>query len=112
MMPETNELKENNNAESNKEDTSKSDVRYDLEFILDIPLDVSVELGKAKMLVNDLLQLGQGSVVELDKAVGEPADIYVNKKLIAKGEIVVMDEKFCIKITESISPTERIKSLS
>ncbi len=83
----------------------------DLEFILDIPLDISVELGRTKMLVNELLQLGQGSIVELAKLADEPMDIYVNRKLFARGEVVVVNEKFGIRLTDIISPVERVSSL-
>lgn len=83
----------------------------DLDFILDIPLEVSVELGRTKMLVNDLIRLGQGSIVELTKLADEPMDIYVNRKLFARGEVVVVSEKFGIRLTDIISPTERIKTL-
>jgi flagellar motor switch protein FliN/FliY len=83
----------------------------DLEFILDIPLDISVELGRTKMLVNELLQLGQGSIVELAKLADEPMDIYVNRKLFARGEVVVVNEKFGIRLTDIISPVERVTSL-
>ncbi len=82
-----------------------------LDFILDIPLEVSVELGRAKMLISDLLQLGQGSVIELTKLAGEPLEIYVNQKLIARGEVVVVNEKFGIRMTDIISPSERVKQL-
>ncbi len=82
-----------------------------LEMVLDIPLSLSVELGSTKMLINDLLQLGQGSVIELTKLVGEPLEVMVNKKLIAKGEVVVVNEKFGVRITEVIGPKERIESL-
>ncbi|MBI3581526.1 MAG: flagellar motor switch protein FliN [Nitrospinae bacterium] len=83
-----------------------------LEMILDIPLGLSVELGRARMLINDLLQLGQGSVIELTKLVGEPLDVLVNNKLVARGEVVVVNnEKFGIKLTEVLSPTERIERL-
>lgn len=88
-----------------------TDGARDLEFILDIPLDVSVELGRTEMLVNDLLRLGQGSIVELTKLADEPMDIYVNRKLFARGEVVVVNEKFGIRLTDIISPTERIKTL-
>lgn len=84
---------------------------YDLEMILDLPLTLSVEFGKVKMLVNDLLQLGQGSIVELDKAVGEPLDVSINDKLVAKGEVVVLDKHFGIRLTDIISPQDRVKSL-
>ena len=83
----------------------------DLEFILDIPLELSVELGKKKMIVNDLLQLGQGSVIELDKLAGEPVEIYINRKLVARGEVVVVNEKFGVRLTDIISPMERVRSL-
>jgi flagellar motor switch protein FliN len=82
-----------------------------LDFILDIPLEVSVELGRAKMLISDLLQLGQGSVVELNKLAGEPLEIFVNQKLVARGEVVVVNEKFGVRLTDIISPAERVKQL-
>jgi flagellar motor switch protein FliN/FliY len=82
-----------------------------LDFILDIPLRVTVELGRTNYLIKDLLVLGQGSVLELNKIAGEPLEILVNGKLIAKGEVVVVNEKFGIRITEIISPVERIESL-
>jgi flagellar motor switch protein FliN/FliY len=82
-----------------------------LDFILDIPLQVSVELGRAKVIIKDLLQLGQGSVLELDKLAGEPLEVLVNGKLVARGEVVVVNEKFGIRLTDIISPLERIESL-
>lgn len=82
-----------------------------LDLILDIPLRVSVELGRTKMLVNDLLQLGQGSVIELNKLAGDPLEVLVNDKLIARGEVVVVNEKFGIRLTDIISPIERIEKL-
>ncbi|MGE4290943.1 MAG: flagellar motor switch protein FliN [Desulfovibrio sp.] len=86
--------------------------RRDLDFILDIPLEVSAELGRTKLLINELLQLGQGSVVELNKLAGEPLEIYVNGKLVARGEAVVINEKFGIRLTDIISPIERVKQLA
>ncbi len=83
-----------------------------LDFILDIPLEISVELGRTQMLVNDLLQLARGSIIELSKLADEPMDIYVNRKLFARGEVVVVNEKFGIRLTDIISPVERVKSLS
>lgn len=74
-----------------------------LKMILDVPLKVSVELGRTKMLVNDLLQLGQGSVVELDKIAGEPMEILINDKLVAMGEVVVVNEKFGVRLTDVVS---------
>lgn len=85
--------------------------RRELDFILDIPLDVSAELGRTKLLINELLQLGQGSVVELNKLAGEPLEVYVNGKMIARGEAVVINEKFGIRLTDIISPIERVKQL-
>ena len=74
-----------------------------LKMILDIPLKVSVELGRTKMLVNDLLQLGQGSVIELEKIAGEPMEILINDKLVAMGEVVVVNEKFGVRLTDVVS---------
>ena len=74
-----------------------------LKMILDVPLKVSVELGRTKMLVNDLLQLGQGSVIELDKIAGEPMEILINDKLVALGEVVVVNEKFGVRLTDVLS---------
>lgn len=84
---------------------------HNLDFILDIPLRVSVELGRTKILIRDLLQMGQGSVVELSKFAGEPLELLVNDKLIARGEVVVVNEKFGIRLTDIISPVERIEQL-
>lgn len=83
----------------------------DLNFILDIPLELSVELGRTKMLIHDLLQLGQGSVIELNKLAGEPLEILINRKLVARGEAVVVNEKLGVRLTDIISPMERIKQL-
>lgn len=84
---------------------------FDLDFILDIPLTLTVELGRCRILINELLQLGQGSVVELQKIAGEPMDVYVNQRLIARGEVVVINEKFGVRLTDIISPAERILKL-
>jgi len=83
-----------------------------LDLILDIPLSVTVELGRSKMLINDLLQLGQGSVIELTKLVGDPLEILVNDKLVARGEVVVVNEKFGVRLTDIVDPMERVKSLA
>ena len=85
--------------------------KRELDFILDIPLDVSAELGRTRLLINELLQLGQGSVVELNKLAGEPLEVYVNGKLVARGEAVVINEKFGVRLTDIISPMERVKQL-
>lgn len=82
-----------------------------LDFILDIPLEISVELGRSRILISELLQLGQGSVIELSKLAGEPLEILVNQKLVARGEVVVVNEKFGVRLTDIISPAERVKQL-
>lgn len=82
-----------------------------LALILDIPLRVTVELGRTKMPVSELLNLTQGSVIELSKLAGEPMEVLVNDKLIARGEAVVVNEKFGVRLTDIISPTERIEQL-
>lgn len=82
-----------------------------LALILDIPLRVTVELGRTKMVVSDLLNLGQGSVIELNKLAGEPMEVLVNDKLVARGEAVVVNEKFGVRLTDIISPTERVEQL-
>lgn len=82
-----------------------------LDFILDIPLKVSVELGRTRVPIRDILQLSQGSVIELSKFAGEPLEVLVNDRLIARGEVVVVNEKFGIRLTDIISPVERIEQL-
>jgi flagellar motor switch protein FliN len=91
----------------------KSDPKstFDLDFILDIPLTLTCELGRSRMLISELLQLGQGSVLELTKLAGEPMDIYVNQRLIARGEVVVVNEKFGVRLTDIVSPAERVNKL-
>jgi flagellar motor switch protein FliN len=82
-----------------------------LNRILDIPLVLSVQLGTTRMLIKDLLQLGPGSIVELDKLAGEPLEVLVNERLVARGEVVMVNEKFGIRLTDVISPTERVNKL-
>ena len=84
---------------------------HSLDFILDIPLKVTVELGRTKMSVRDILQLAQGSVVELSKFAGEPLEVLVNDRLVARGEVVTVNEKFGIRLTDILSPMERIEQL-
>jgi flagellar motor switch protein FliN/FliY len=99
-------------AEEKKGGKNEKDVNNDIDLILDIPLELTVELGRTKMLVNNLLQLGQGSIIDLDKAAGETLDIRVNGKLVARGEVVVVEDKYGIRVTDIASPLERVKSLS
>ncbi len=96
---------------SNVQDAGKSTEQKSIDFILDLPLQVTVELGRTKMLINDLLRLGQGSVVELSKLAGEPMEVLVNQKLVARGEVVVVNEKFGVRLTDVISPLERVEQL-
>lgn len=90
---------------------SDAKASINLDFILDIPIEVTVELGRSKMLVNELLRLGQGSVIELSKLAGETLEILANQKLIARGEVVVVNDKYGVRLTEVISPMERIERL-
>jgi flagellar motor switch protein FliN/FliY len=85
--------------------------RPDLDVILDIPVTISMEVGRTSITIRNLLQLNQGSVIELDRLAGEPLDVLVNGTLIAHGEVVVVNEKFGIRMTDVISPSERIKKL-
>jgi len=82
-----------------------------LDFILDIPLEVIVELGRTKVLINELLQLTKGSIIELTKLAGEPMDIFVNGKLFARGEVVVVNEKFGVRLTDIINPIESMADI-
>ncbi len=88
-----------------------SGIHPELDFILDIPLEVTVEIGRTKMMIRELLKLNQGSIIELEKFVGEPVEVLVNGKLMAKGEVVVVNDRFGVRITEIISAKERIKKL-
>ena len=89
-----------------------SETPNDIDFILDIPVQLTVELGRTKIAIKNLLQLAQGSVVELDGLAGEPMDVLVNGCLIAQGEVVVVNEKFGIRLTDIITPAERIRKLN
>lgn len=82
-----------------------------LELLLDIPLEISVELGRVKMMVKEVVELGTGSIVEIDKAAGEPVDVMVNGRLVAKGEVVVIEDNFGVRITEILTPQERLARL-
>jgi flagellar motor switch protein FliN/FliY len=85
--------------------------KKNLDLILDIPLHLTVELGRTKLLVKDLLQLNQGAVVELGKLAGELLDVFVNSKLVARGEAVVVNEKFGVRLVDIISPAERVEKI-
>lgn len=98
-------------GEATAEEKQENKKSRNLDLILDVPLKLTVELGRTKMVVSQLLNLGQGSVVELNKLAGEPMEVLVNDKLVARGEAVVVNEKFGIRLTDIISPTERVEQL-
>ncbi|MFP5518557.1 MAG: flagellar motor switch protein FliN [Bdellovibrionia bacterium] len=104
-----------NEAESSKDSDGQggasSSKDRNLNLILDIPLRVTVELGRTKMPVSELLNLTQGSVIELNKLAGEPMEVYVNDKLIARGEAVLVNDKFGVRLIDIISPAERVEQL-
>ena len=110
---------ENSNGDTEKEsyefsglsNASGSEGAGNIDFILDIPLEITVELGRTKMLINELLKLGQGSIIELSKLAGDTLEILANQKLIARGEVVVVNEKYGVRLTEVVSPTERLERL-
>ena len=91
---------------------ARNETPNDIDFILDIPVQLTVELGRTKIAIKNLLQLAQGSVVELDGLAGEPMDVLVNGCLIAQGEVVVVNDKFGIRLTDIITPAERIRKLN
>ena len=93
-------------------DASSDEEGVDLKLLLELPLTMTFEVGRAKMSINNLLSLGQGSVLDLHRLVGEDLDILVNGKLIAQGEVVISNEKFCAKITNVIPPEERVKKMA
>ena len=93
-------------------EVSSDEEGVDLKLLLDMPLTMTFEVGRAKMSISNLLSLGQGSVLDLHRLVGEDLDILVNGKLIAQGEVVISNEKFCAKITNVISPDERVKKMA
>ena len=96
-------------AEAHREGSGEVDTQ--LELLLDIPLEISVELGRKKMLVRDVVELAVGSIIELDKTAGEPVDVLVNGKLVARGEVVVIEDNFGVRITEILTPQERLQRL-
>jgi len=94
-----------------EEPTANANRELNLDVVLDIPVTLSMEVGRSRISIRNLLQLNQGSVVELERATGEPLDVYVNGTLIAHGEVVVVNDKFGIRLTDVISPAERIRKL-
>jgi flagellar motor switch protein FliN/FliY len=100
-----------NSVNSDKPSSAPIKENSNLDFILDIPVTISMEIGRARISIRNLLQLNQGSVVELDRLAGEPMDVLVNGTLVAHGEVVVVNEKFGIRLTDVVSPAERVKKL-
>jgi len=109
--PEQNPAPENVDFAEVEPTLDGGDGPQSIDFLLDIPLEITVELGRTRIQIGDLLKLGQGSVVELEKLTNEPVDIYINKKLMGHGEVVVVNDKFAIRLTNIISPGERVKEL-
>lgn len=124
--PFTQHSKENEMADSNTADAASSEPvfqqlsaegegpggRNDIDLVLDIPVQLTVELGRTRITIKNLLQLAQGSVVELDGLAGEPMDVLVNGFLIAQGEVVIVNEKFGIRLTDIVTPSERMRKLN
>ncbi|MBQ0720145.1 MAG: flagellar motor switch protein FliN [Gammaproteobacteria bacterium] len=105
------DLQEGSSAPSNNTAQAMDDQDINLDVILDVPITISVEIGRTQVPIRDLLRYSQGSVVELDRLVSEPLDVLVNNTLIAHGEVVVVDDQFGIRLTDVISPSERVKKL-
>jgi flagellar motor switch protein FliN len=88
-----------------------NNVELNLDSLLDVPIDISIEIGRTKMSIGDLLSLSKGSIVELKKTAGEAVDIYVNGKLLGKGEVVVVNERLGVRVTKIVAPVERVQKL-
>ena len=128
-MSESNEAKETQKEQLEDDQTNENEVKVDkadfgelntiekevsdhkIDMLLEVELDVTIELGRKRMTIQEILQLGKGSIIELSKLAGEPVDIFVNQKKLAQGEVVVVDENFAIRITNLIEKSERLKSL-
>lgn len=107
-------LKENENSTVSSRvsaNLGEKDSGRGLDFLYDVPLQVSVEVGRSKILLRDLLKMGEGYVIELDKLAGDPLDLYVNSRLIARGEAVMVGERFGIRLTDVVSTSDRIEKL-
>lgn len=98
-------------VDQNSSSSSEESSERGLEFLYDVPLQISVEVGRSKILLKDLLKMGEGYVIELDKLAGDPLDLYVNSRLIARGEAVMVGEKFGIRLTDVVNASERIEQL-
>lgn len=111
MEEETNEAVEEVAQAAEEVVSATEELPRNLDFLLDVYLQVSVQVGQTRMTIQDLLQLGQGSVIELTKLAGEPLDVFINDRLVARGEAVIVNEKFGVRITDIISQQERIEGL-
>jgi flagellar motor switch protein FliN len=105
------EVKQKNGQQEAETAVSSQVKEHGIDLLLDIPLQISVEVGRSRILVRELLQMQEGSLIELDKLAGEPLDLYVNSRLIARGEAVVVNDKFGLRLTDVVSPSERIENL-
>lgn len=103
--------KTNGNGKAGAAPAAETTEMRNLEFLLDVPLQVSVEVGRTRILIKDLLQMREGYVLELDKLAGETLDVYVNQRLIARGEAVLVNDKFGLRLTDVVSPAERLEKL-
>ena len=109
--PDPEEIKELLQGDPATPQHPEPDRERGLDFLYDIPLEISVEVGRSKILLKDLLKMGEGYVIELDKMAGEPLDLYVNSRLIARGEAVMVGDKFGIRLTDVVSTADRIENL-
>jgi flagellar motor switch protein FliN/FliY len=98
-------------GQANSNSAAGASAKRGLEFLYDVPLEVSVEVGRSRIKLKDLLKMGEGHVIELDKQTGEPLDLYVNQRLIARGEAVMVGDRFGIRLTDVVSATDRIEHL-
>lgn len=105
------ETVENALSEKESSTTVAKVEEQNLDFLLDVPLNVSVEVGRSRIMIKDLLQMCEGYVIELDKLAGDPLDLYVNSRLIARGEAVMVNDKFGLRLIDVVSPSERIEKL-
>ena len=92
--------------------TNGNNAELNLDSLLDVPIDISIEIGRTKMTIGELLSLSKGSIVELKKSAGESVDIYVNGKLLGKGEVVVVNERLGVRVTKIVAPVERVQKLA
>ena len=111
MEKKPDDMPDKSDRQENSPNNGMDSAQRELGFLLDIPLQVSVEVGRTRILVSELLQMREGYVLELEKIAGEPLDLYVNSRLVARGEAVLVNQKFGLRLTDVVSPSERIEKL-